>query len=419
MSRRNPWGVLFVVLVVAVAGLAIFQQARVNLRETEGKTPFRLGLDLQGGAMMIVEVQDPPGGKATQETVEDARVAIERRIDQLGVVEPTVERMKGDNWRRIVITVPGVTNLDQAQKLVGTKGMLTFKLGDQTVLGGGDILKTARATWGGELGNEPAVSFELTSEAAKKFAQITRENVGQYLAIYLDDDPVVGGVIREEIPNGQGQISPLESIQDAATVAAILRGGVLPAPIEIKETRFVDPTLGASTVRQSMIAGIVGVAAVFLFMMLYYRLPGVVAAMALAIYMLISLAVFMAIKATLSLAGVAGFILSVGMAVDANVIIFERIKEELRAGKRLHAAIQAGFTRAFSAIFDSNLTTLITAAILFYFGTTRVQGFALTLSIGILTSMFTAITVTRILLRAITDADPERYARWFGVSEGR
>ena len=420
MSRKNTWGLITVLLVVALTAGVIYFQTSARLKETDGKSPLRLGMDLQGGVMLVMEVQDPPTGTLTPELVEDTRAAMEKRIDQLGVVEPQVERLQGDNWNRINVSLPGITDLQQALEVIGKQGVLSFRVDGTTVLSGADIL--ADATAGSSSNNRalPAVHLKLKSTYSKQFADITGNNIGRTLEIYLDEEVIVSGVINTQIPSGEAEISGGDlTLTDATSIAAILRGGVLPAPVEHKETRFVDPTLGSEVSRKSLYAGIIGIIGIFIFMIAFYRLPGLMASVALTIYIGIVLAIYMSIGATLSLAGVAGFILSIGMAVDANVIIFERIKEELMLGKRMNAAIDGGFKKAFSAIFDGNITTLITAAVLYYFGASRIQGFAITLAIGIIASMFTAIVVTRILLNLITNANPNLGPSFFGAGGKR
>ena len=414
MNRRNMWGLLVILLVVVASAGVIYLQANKQLNATDGKSALRLGMDLQGGVMLVMEVLDPPSGALTADIVEDAKIAMERRIDQLGVVEPQIERLSGENWRRINVSLPGITDLQQALDVIGTQGMLSFKLEGVTVMSGGDILENATAGYSGNNGTSPAVHLKLSSRYAKEFEEITGGNIGRTLEIYLDDEVVVSGQIQSSIPSGECEISGGDmTLQMATSTAAILRGGVLPAPVEHKETRFVDPTLGSDITRTSMIAGLIGIIAVFLFLIIVYRVPGLMASIALIIYAMLVLAVYMLIGATLSLSAIAGFILSLGMAVDANVIIFERIKEELRQGKRLSGAIDAGFHKAFSAIFDGNITTLLTAVILFYFGSSKVKGFSVTLAIGIVVSMFTAIVITRILMNLLasnkTNVGPEYF----------
>ncbi len=272
----------------------------------------------------------------------------------------------------------------------------------QTILTGADIAN-AEVTFD-NLGR-PQVSFELKAEGARKFADFTSQNVGTYLSILMDKRVINSAVIRQPITQGRGVIEGLESVDEARNVVLQLKYGALPVALEVKQVSTVGPTLGQDSLRRSVTAGIIGVLAVMAFMLVYYRLPGFVANLALLIYASIVFAIFKVIPVTLTLAGVAGFILSVGMAVDANVLIFARMKEELRAGKPLRVAVSEGFNRAWPSIRDSNITTLITCAILFEFGsflgTSIVKGFAVTLAIGVLVSMFSAIVTTRTFLRVI------------------
>ncbi len=413
MNRNKLTNAIAILLVIAITGGFIYIQARARLKETDGKSWLKLGMDLQGGVMLVLEVQDTATGAIDAQVVEDTRAAMEKRIDSLGVVEPIIEKMSGENWRRITVSLPGVTSLDQALDVVGKQGLLEFKLNGQSIMSGPTILSKATPGYSSN-DNKPAVHLELSSEYTSKFATITRNNIGQTISIELDGQEVVSGVINSAIPNGKAEISGGDiTIESATSISAILRGGVLPAPVEHKETRFVDPTLGADMSRSSLNAGAFGLALIFLYMIIIYRMPGLLAGIALMIYSGIVLAVFMAINGTLSLAGIAGFVLSTGMAVDANVIIYERIKDELRAGKSIRASIDAGFHKAMTAIIDGNATTIITAAILFYFGSGRVQGFAVTLIIGVLASMFTAVILTRALLTLVVT--PGLGIKFFGA----
>jgi preprotein translocase subunit SecD len=413
MSRRNVLGLILVAAVVLVAvGASVYLGIRNDRRF--GK-PINLGLDLQGGINIVLEVLPPPGGEElTDEMIDDVVEAVRRRVDEFGVAEPVVQRLMGGDGRRVVVELPGITDIDAAREVMGSQGVLVFKIGDRIVMSGSDKLRTAAAGFGGDFGKEPVLNLTFSAEGGRIMRDVSKNNIDQVLTAYLDEMEIFNGVIREQLGERVVVSGPNVTIEWAKNKAAILRGGTLPAPIAERESRSVSPVLGERIVRMSILAGIVGVSLVFVFMVAVYKVPGLVADFALVIYMLIVYAAFMSIGAVLSLPSIAGFVLSVGMAVDANVIIFERIKDERKSGKRVRAAIDSGFRRAFTAILDSNVTTLIVAAILFYFGTGRVQGFALTLSIGILVSMFTAITVTRILLNAIVDRDPERYARYFG-----
>lgn len=392
------WKLLGVVLIVLVAVGAIY------------KRPLNLGLDLQGGTRLVLEARDTPTAKADQDAVQRALEVIERRVNQLGVAEPVIYR-QGD--RRIVVELAGVDNPDKAIEVIGKTAMLEFKDENGKVVLTGADLKTAQAGYGGRY-TQPVVNFELTREGGRKFEKATRENVGKRIAIVLDNqqlsNPVVNDVIRT-----RGEITGMKNIEEAKYLSMMLRAGALPVPMEIIENRSLGPILGKESIQQSEFAAIVGIALVLLFMFGFYRLPGVVANLSLVVYGFLVIGVLTGLHATLTLPGIAGLILSVGMAVDANVIIFERIKEELRTGKRLRAAIDAGFARAFTCILDSNLTTLIIAGVLYVLGTGPVRGFALTLGLGIIASMFTAIVVTRIFLSSIMDRHPEKYARSFGA----
>lgn len=404
------------ILVIAVAlvaiGVAAYQGAR---NQDRFGTPINLGLDLQGGISIVLEVMTPPDGtELTEEMLNDVAEAVRRRVDEFGVAESSVQRLRGGDSRRIVVELPGITDIESAREVIGSQGVLVFKIGDKIVMSGSDKLRTADAGFGGDFGREPALKLAFSREGGRILREVSRANIDNVLTVYLDDAEILSGIIRSELGEDVEVTGGDLTLEVAKTRAAILRGGTLPAPIEERESRSVSPVLGERIVYLSFLAGIVGIALVLVFMVVAYGVPGLVADLALIVYMLIVYAAFVSIGATLSLSGISGFVLSVGMAVDANIIIFERIKEERQRGKRLRAAVDAGFRRALAAVLDANITTLIVAAILYYFGTGRVQGFALTLSIGILASLFTAITVTKVLLSTVVDMDPERCAKYFG-----
>ena len=355
---------------------------------------LNLGLDLQGGSHVVLEVQQPEDGVLDRDAVTRVVEIIRRRVDGLGVAEPVIQR-EGHN--RIIVELPGIENPEEAIEAIGRTAMLEFSTEDGTVVMTGGHLTDARASYHPTFG-VPIINFELNAEGRRIFARVTAENVGRRIAISLDDEILTNPVVDEPIPGGSGYIRGFESLEAAQRIAVLLRAGALPVPVEIVENRTVGPTLGRDLIESSIKAGIIGLILVGLYMILYYRAAGLVADLALLIYGLIVLGIMAGLQATLTLPGVAGFILSIGMAVDANVIIFERIKEELQVGKTLRTAISSGFKRAFGTILDSNITTLIAAAVLAYFGTGMIRGFAIILSIGILTSMFTAIVVTKTLL---------------------
>lgn len=375
--------------------------------------PIQWGLDLQGGVQVVLEAQATDGVRVTGEVLERAQAVIERRVNALGVAEPVIQR-QGD--RRIIVELPGIQDQQQAIETIGRTALLEFQDPAGNTVFTGAALRSA--TLSNDEFGRPAVSIELNREGAAQFAQLTARyaNVSP-LPIVLDGEVLVAPVPQGPINDGRAIITGNFTLEEARTLAILLQSGALPVPLEVMEVRNVGPVLGRESVQRSLTAGVAGVALVLVYMLAYYRLPGGVADIALAIYVVLLLGLLVGLRATLTLPGLAGFILSIGMAVDANVIIFERVKEELRSGKRLRASIQAGWKRAFVAIFDANITTLIAAVVLFYFGTGPVRGFAVTLSLGILLSMFTAIVVTRTLLLALVDRDPDRFVRYFGVKE--
>ncbi|MDR7520906.1 MAG: protein translocase subunit SecD [Armatimonadota bacterium] len=407
------------------------------------KAGWVLGLDLQGGSLLVLEARDSPTVKATPEAVDAAMRVIERRIDQLGVVEPTIQRQ---GQTRIVVELPGIQDPQRAVELIGKTALLEFidtgtqslprgarwsedgktvilpaatppapgqpdqprtlALEKKVILTGAD-LEHAQAEYSQDPAEPgaPVVSFRFRSQAAKKFEDYTAANVGKYLTITLDGQVITSPVIRTRIPGGTGVISGgFETIEEARDLAVLLRGGALPVPVEVVENRTVGPQLGRDSIDASVRASWVAIAAVVLFMVLYYGMPGVLADLALIFYLAILAALLVGLRATLTLPGLAGIVLSIGMAVDANVIIFEKVKEELRAGKALRTAVGAGWNRAMTTILDSNATTLIAAVVLFLLGTGPVRGFAVTLSLGVLVSMFTAIVVTRAFVDAAAAA---------------
>lgn len=401
MQRGSGWRLLGILLVVAAAAAVLYT------------TPIRWGLDLQGGVQVVLEAQETEGVRITDSVMERAVAVIERRVNALGVAEPVIQR-QGD--RRIIVELPGVHDHEQAIQTIGKTALLEFKDPAGNTVFTGAQLRTATLTTD-EYGR-PAVSIELNREGAAQFAQLTARYLHTSpLPIVLDGEVLVAPVPQSVINDGRALITGNFTLEEARNLAILLQSGALPVPLEVMEVRNVGPALGRESVQKSLAAGIIGVALVAAYMVLYYRLPGGVADAALAMYVVLLLGLLVGLRATLTLPGLAGFVLSIGMAVDANVIIFERVKEELRAGKRLRASIETGWKRAFVAIFDANVTTLISAVILMYFGTGPVRGFAVTLSLGVLVSMFTAIVVTRTLLLALVDRNPDRFVRYFGVKE--
>lgn len=380
------------------------------------REPVKLGLDLKGGVYAVLEAApEKEGDVIDNETMNSLIEVLDRRINGIGVAESVVQKA-GNN--RVIIELPGISDTTEAINMIGKTALLEFKIMDEngnlgpTLLTGG-ALKKAQVGYG-NLG-EPQINFEMKPEGAIEFARITRENVGKQLAIVLDGKVQTAPVIRTEIPGGTGSISGNYTVEEAKRTATLLNSGALPIKAEIVETRTVGASLGDESIAASMVAGKVAMALIGIFMLIFYRFPGIVADIALVCFGIITFALLQFIGATLTLPGIAGLILSAGMAVDANVIIFERIKEELGFGNTIRGAINAGFSKGFVAIFDSNLTTLIITGILFIFGTGPVKGFAVTLTIGTVASMFTAIVMTKVLLMVFVEVFHLTNPKLFGI----
>ncbi|MCJ8342695.1 MAG: protein translocase subunit SecD [Cetobacterium sp.] len=377
--------------------------------------PTKLGLDLKGGVYVVLQAEPEDGIPLDENAMNRLIEVLDRRINGLGVAESLVQKAGAD---RVIIELPGVNNTDQAIKMIGKTALMEFKLMDDKgdlgpTLLTGSALKKADVSYD-NLGR-PQIQFEMTNEGAVEFAKITRENIGKRLAITLDGVVQTAPMINSEIPSGNGVITGNYTVEEAKGTATLLNAGALPVKAKIVETRTVGASLGDESIAQSKKAAVVAVALIGIFMFVFYRLPGLVADLALLSFGLITFGALNFIDATLTLPGIAGLILSAGMAVDANVIIFERIKEELRNGNSVLGAIDAGFSKGFSSILDSNVTTLIITIILFSFGTGSVKGFAVTLTIGVIASMFTAITITKLFLQIFVDVFKVRKPELFGV----
>ncbi len=415
--RILPWFIVAIALLALVIDLPL----PINF-------PLKLGLDLQGGTQLVLQTQMDKIEKADRDSaLESAKEVIERRVNLFGISEALVQTSKIGDERRILVELPGLKDASAAADLVGKTAQLDFRemigtpsaeatqsaeamLGQfkSTGLTGAD-LKRAQVTFGGGVAQAgPQVAIEFSADGAKKFADITKRNVNKPLAMFLDEVPISWPppIVQQEILGGNAVITGQFSTDEAKNLAVQLNAGALPVPIKILEQRHIGPTLGEESVNKSLIAGIIGLGIVAIYMGVYYGLLGLVADLALIIYTILVLAIFktglfLLPPVTLTLAGIAGFILSIGMAVDANILIFERMKEEKRWGKSETTALELGFKRAWTSIWASNVSSLITASILYYFGTSIVRGFAITLSIGVLVSMFSAIVVTRTFLKLI------------------
>ena len=401
--RWNELGKFLIISLAIIGGFCVYISPLSN--------SIKQGLDLQRGTHVVLQAVDTPELKVDDDAVNRSVKIIERRVNELGLTEPVIQRQGKD---RIIVELPGVKDPDKAIAMLGRTALLEFKdVSGKTVLTGKD-LKDAKAQI--SQGNQSVVGLEFSDEGGKKFADLTARNIGKPIAIVLDGEVLTNPVVQEAITGGRAQISGSRTMEEAEHLAILLRSGSLPVKIEVMENRTVGPTLGQDSKEKSIKAFGIGVIGVFVFMILFYRLSGIVACIALLLYVMMLLLVMRYLNATLTLPGIAGIILSIGMAVDANVLIFERFKEEIRNGKTLRSAMDAGFNRAFVTIFDSNVTTLMAAVILFYLGTGPIKGFAVTLAIGVILSMFSAITVTKFLLRFLISSNFTKNPAFFGVS---
>ncbi len=384
---------IIISITVILAYVTFYGFQIVGYKIVPIKEAIKLGLDLRGGVSVLLEANPKPGEKINDEKMSGAENVIRGRIDQLGVSEPVIVR-QGNT--RILVELPGVEDSQKALEIIGKTASLQFISPENEVILTGDNVKDAKAVYGEQ--SQPMVSLKLDSNGGKKFAKATEKYLEKPIVIMLDEQVISAPTVKNVITSGEAVITNMQTIENAAELAALIRAGALPVDLEQRQATTVGPTLGADSLNKSLKAGMVGAALVLLYMLFYYRLPGLIAGFSLLVYIMLVLTIFAAIGATLTLPGIAGFILSVGMAVDANVLIFERMKEELKVGKTLRASVESGFHRALTTIIDSNITTVIAAVVLLYFGTGPIKGFAVTLIIGIGVSMFTAVTVTRVLL---------------------
>lgn len=425
LKKKTLWWLIAIVIIAIVAGF--YDYGKLNFLPSFFQKPYRLGLDLSGGAQLLyqadlsdVKVSDQSG------TMSGLRDVIERRVNLFGVSEPRVETLKvGDNYR-LIVELAGVKDVNQAIQMIGATPYLEFreqrsdaetqeilakqKVNDPTYQNVDPYFKPAVPALTGkylasaqlEFNNqtyEPYVGLQFNDEGAKIFEQLTKNNVGKIIAIYLDGQPISAPVVNETISGGKAQISGNFTSDTAKQLVERLNAGALPVPIKLISQQSIGASLGVESLNLGVKAGIIGIILVMIFMLIYYRIFGVFADLALIIYVLLSLGIFKLIPVTMTLSGVAGFILSVGMAVDANILIFARSREEMKKGLNKFRSIEEGFKRAWPSIRDSNVSTIITCLILYNFTTSIIKGFALTLLIGVVVSMFTAITVTRSFLR--------------------
>lgn len=432
MWKKRISALLLLILAAAVGYYAY------DTKSSADGSAYKLGLDLSGGSHLVftANTSDLPADEV-EGAMQSLADVVERRVNLFGVSEPVVQIEQGGivggaDEHRLIVELPGITDVNQAVALIGKTPTLDFKLVRPGVA---EMTDAERATKTvdelfistGLTGRylkratlqfdpttfEPNVVLDWNDEGKVMFAKITRDNVGEILAIFLDGQPISTPVIQQEIKDGQANISGNFKVEEAKTLVRDLNYGALPVPIELTSTQTIGASLGAGALDASVFAGFVSFIVVAIFLIIWYRIPGIIAAIALLIYVSLNLALFKLIPVTLTAAGIAGFILTLGMAVDANILIFERMKEELKKGKDLPDAIKEGFHRAWLSIRDSNLSSIITAVILYYFASTPViKGFALVFGLGVLVSMFTAITASRTLLIAVGAKGTSKFARF-------
>lgn len=447
---------LSLIVLVLAGGVGLFvyrSEYKLNKHFGQEKSffqnhQFRLGLDLSGGSHLIykADVSAVPASEVG-DSMNALRDVIERRVNLFGVSEPVVQ-IEGGSFisggeQKLIVDLPGVTDVEKATQMIGQTPLLQFKTeapagaAQNATIGAdgkvnldlsnqfvnteltGRYLKKAVLEFDQNT-REPKVSLQFDETGTKLFGDITKANVGKMVAIYLDGSPISTPVVRQEILDGQAVISGSFTPTEAKQLVGRLNSGALPVPITLLSKQTIGATLGGSAVNAGVKAGVIGFLLVALFLILWYRLPGLISVVSLSIFVVIMLALFKLVPVTLTAAGIAGFIISMGIAVDANVLIFERIKEELRSGRTVNDAIVQGFSRAWSSIRDSNTSSIITAIILFWFGTSLIKGFALTLGMGVLVSMFSAITITKIFLNALSFMKENKFTRFLfssGISK--
>jgi preprotein translocase subunit SecD len=409
--RSKVTASLILVIVVAIAAGVINYE---GLIAKNTKLVPKLGLDLRGGVRIVLEAQDTESAKATNDAIDAAVVVIDKRVNALGVSEATAVR-EGANSKRIMVELPGWEDPEAAKEIIGKTALLEFKTEDGKVVVNGSNLKSVQLVFSQaqESMGEPEISFELDAAGTTAFAAATQANVGKKITIYLDSQVLMSPTVEVAITDGKGVISGGFTAAEVSKDVLLLKSGSLPVKLVAISEEVVGPSLGSVFVRRSALAAVIAFLLVVIWMFIMYRYLGLVSGIALIVYADILMAAYLVLHATLSLPAIGGAILSIGMAVDANCIIFERIREELGMKKTVKSAIGAGFSRAFRAVFDSNLTVLVGTAFLFYFGSGTVRGFAVTLALGVLASMFTAVFASHTLVDLLLTPAIVRNSRKF------
>ncbi|MBU3203049.1 protein translocase subunit SecD [Clostridium algidicarnis] len=414
MKLKGKSTILFIAIALVVGFLGYAGAFGLNIGSYEFKSFDKVitkGLDLQGGVSVLQEVASEE--KVSNEDLEITKELLSMRVNKLGVGETSLST-EGNN--RIRVDIPGSFDSKSIVDTLTKTGDLKF-VGPEndTILTGKDVKK---ATAFVDDKGQNIVSLELNEDGTKKFAEATEKYLHQNITIYMDEEKLTDPQVQSIISDGKATITGNRNYDEAKKLAGVIQSGALPVPLKTVSIKTVGPTLGATAIPSSLKAGLVGISLVFLFMILYYRVPGLLADIALTLYILLVLYAFTYIGSVLTLPGIAGFLLTIGMAVDANVLIFERIREELKTGKSIKSSIDSGFNRALSSILDSNITTIIAGIVLYYLGSGAVKGFALTLMVGVILSMFTAITITRLLVNLAFNMGMLSKPSRFGVKRG-
>ncbi len=415
--------IIFVLILLVVGGLAYtsifgFDLGRFEL--TTVKEEMDLGLDLAGGVYVVLEAQTDATGDELKKMMQQSKAIIDERVNSLGVSEPNIV-IEGE--KRIRVEIAGVSDPQEAINLIGKTAQLQFIDPDGNVVITGEHVKESKAEYQRVSGGfeEAVVSLHLNKEGTERFREVTtrlaleqvREN--KIIYIVLDGQVISPPAVNDPITDGRSVITGMGSIEEASRLATLIRAGALPVEMKEMQVSVIGPTLGMTALEKSVFAAGIGLLLIFLFMIIYYRIPGFIASVGLTIYILILLGIMIGLNVKLTLPGIAGIILSIGMAVDANVVIFERIKEEIRNGKTLRAAVDSGFKRALSTVLDANITTLIAGIVLYNFGTGPIKGFGVTLIIGLVASMITAVFITRYLLKLIININITENTKLYGA----
>lgn len=420
MNMKKTLLFLLIVALICAAGYTAINGMEFKGKKiTKVKDSIGLGLDLAGGVYVVLEADTDLQGAELQKAMEQTKMIINERVDSLGVAEPNIT-IEGSN--RIRIELAGLEDPQEAIEMIGKTAQLQFLTSDGVeILSGKNVKSSEVGFYQSEFGDQPSVSLEFDKEGAVAFKEATEkavkatEDLEKIIFIVLDDEILSAPIVEDVISDGKGVIRGNFELEEANRLATLIRAGALPVDMVELQTSVIGPTLGLEAFEKSIKAGQIAILIIFLFMLIYYRIPGLVADISLVIYMLIVLYSMKFLGVKLTLPGIAGLVLSIGMAVDANVLIFERIKEELRNGKTIRVSIDHGFKRALTSVLDSNITTLIAGVVLYYFGIGPIKGFGVTLILGIIASMITSVFVTKYLLKLTVDMSNTNNTKLYGA----